>query len=86
LRYRLSIHVLQELQTRRIPEHLFERVFNEPQQVVPELSGRKAFQSKLDFGTGKLYLLRAIVDDGVDPPVVVTVYRTSKLRKYWRQT
>jgi len=31
-----------------------------------------------------MYLLRAVVNDGVDPPVMVTVYRTSNISKYWR--
>ena len=29
--------------------------------------------------------LRAIVNETNDPPVVVTVYRTSKIDKYWSQ-
>jgi hypothetical protein len=33
-----------------------------------------------------MFLLRAIVADNVDPAVVVTVYRTSKISKYWRMT
>jgi hypothetical protein len=32
---------------------------------------------------GKDYLLRAMVNEATDPPVVVTVYRTSKIDKYW---
>ena len=31
-----------------------------------------------------MYLIRAIVEDQVEPAVVVTVYRTSKIGKYWR--
>ena len=38
---------------------------------------------KLDFGGGRILLLRAIVDDRADPAVVVTVYRTSRINKYW---
>lgn len=34
--------------------------------------------------TAKQYLLRVVVNDVVDPAVVVTVYRTSKIAKYWR--
>jgi len=34
-------------------------------------------------GGGTISLLRAIVDDTVDPAIVVTVYRTSKIAKYW---
>ena len=33
----------------------------------------------------KMMLVRAIVDDRVDPAVVVTAYRTNKIGKYWRQ-
>jgi hypothetical protein len=32
---------------------------------------------------GKMFLLRAIVDDSVDPAVVVTAYRTKRIEKYW---
>ena len=52
---------------------------------MPERGNKKVYQSQLDFGSGKVFLLRAIVDDTVDPAVVVTVYRTSKIGKYWRQ-
>ncbi len=30
-----------------------------------------------------MFLLRVIVDDSVDPAVVVTAYRTTKIEKYW---
>jgi len=38
----------------------------------------------MDFGKGKIFLLRVVVVDSVEPAVVVTVYRTSKINKYWR--
>ena len=41
-----------------------------------------ACQSKCEIG-GEMFLLRAIVDDSVDPAVVVTAYRTAKIEKYW---
>ena len=69
---------------RAIPLNLLNSVLQHPQQVIPERAGRKAYQSQLDFGGGKIFLLRAIVDDSVDPAIVVTVYRTSKIGKYWR--
>jgi len=34
----------------------------------------------------KNLLLRLIVEDGYAPPVIVTVYKTSKIEKYWEQT
>jgi hypothetical protein len=63
---------------------MLESVLENPQQVLPERGGKKAYQSQLDFGGGNIFLLRAIVDETVDPAMVVTVYRTSKISKYWR--
>ncbi|HEV8711953.1 MAG TPA: DUF4258 domain-containing protein [Candidatus Binatia bacterium] len=84
--FTLSHHAQVEMARRAIPLDLLESVLQYPQQVVPERSGRKAYQSQVDFGAGKIFLLRAIVDDQVDPTSVVTVYRTSKISKYWRTT
>ena len=86
MRFRLSVHVKEEMTRRGIPLGLLESVLESPQQVVPTKEGKKAYQSQIDFGSGKMYLLRAIVLDDVEPPLVVTAYRTSKIQKYWRQT
>ena len=43
------------------------------------------YQSKVDFGNGKIFLLRVIVVDNIDPAVVITTYKTSRIEKYWRQ-
>lgn len=84
MNYRLSQHARQEMQLRGIPVGLLDSVLQQPQQIVPEQSGRNAYQSQLDFGGGNVFLLRAIVVDNVDPAIVVTVYRTKKIGKYWR--
>lgn len=80
----LSRHAQEEIARRGIPQSLVDSVLTNPQQIVPEHGGRVAYQSQLDFGGGRIWLLRAIVVDTVDPAVVVTVYRTSKINKYWR--
>jgi hypothetical protein len=84
LKFKLSRHAQMELERRYIPMALLESVLNQPQQVVPEIGGKTAYQSQLDFGGGKIFLLRAIVAEDTDPPTVVTVYRTRKISKYWR--
>lgn len=86
MRYTLSSHAQDEMKRRAIPLALLESVLQHPQQVVPERDGRMAYQSILDFGDGRQFLLRAIVIDSKTPAVVVTVYRTSKIMKYWRST
>jgi hypothetical protein len=41
------------------------------------------YQSFVDFA-GKTYLLRLFVNQTADPAMVATLYRTSKIKKYWR--
>ena len=50
-----------------------------PDQVVPNVEDRVAYQKIVEI-SGKRYLLRVIVENG---DTVVTVYRTSKITKYW---
>ncbi len=56
-----------------------------PEQMVPVREGKKAYQSLRDL-KGKKYLVRVIVANDKDPFIVVTVYLTSKIAKYWRPT
>jgi len=77
VKYILSRHVLQEIERRAIPLALLEAVLQKPDQIVPERGAAKAYQSKCEIG-GKMFLLRVIVDDSVDPARVVTAYRTTK--------
>lgn len=84
MKFKLSNHALEEMERRGIPREMLEQVLANPQQVVIEREGKKAYQSQIDFGVGRMYLLRAIVNDALDPAVVVTVYRTRNIQKYWR--
>ena len=83
MRCRLSTHAKEEIERRKIPQAWVESVLERPDQVVPERGVLKVYQSKWDIG-GRIFLVRVIVDDGVDPAVVVTVYRTTKIEKYWK--
>lgn len=84
MRFKLSNHALEEMERRGIPREMLELVLANPQQVVDEREGKKAYQSQIDFGGGRMHLLRAIVNDALDPAVVITVYRTRNIQKYWR--
>ena len=86
MRFRYSKHAQQEMQRRGIPQEVVDSVLSHPEQVVPEREGLNAYQSKVDFGGEELFLLRAIIKDDVEPAVVITVYRTSKVDKYWRSS
>jgi len=82
--FSLSKHAKEELQRRQIPESFLENVLHHPEQIIEGFGGKKIYQSKVDFGRGKIYLLRVVVDDTMNPVVVITAYRTSKIEKYWR--
>lgn len=83
MNYRFSRHAREEMQRRSLAEGLIDSVLQNPQQIIEERAGRKAYQSQVDFG-GKVFLLRVIVVDDVEPAVVVTAYRTSRITTYWR--
>jgi hypothetical protein len=81
--YRFSQHAQEQMARRGIPVEMVKDVLAAPQQVADDPSGCKVCQSQVDFGTGNPYLLRVFVDETMDPAIVVTVYRTSKIAKYW---
>ena len=82
MNYEFSIHVRQEMARRGIPLAVVEGVLSAPDQKVPEHSGVICYQSKIEIDH-KQYLVRVMVNETVTPMKVVTVYRTSKINKYW---
>ena len=64
---------------------LVDRVLESPEQKSAVLDNINCYQSRVEI-SGKQYVLRVLVNDTVQPPVVVTAYRTSKIRKYWRES
>jgi hypothetical protein len=68
-----------------VPEETIVRVATQPEQTGAVRPGREVRQSRFPFPPeGKTYLVRVIVDLDDAEDVVVTVYRTSKIAKYWR--
>jgi len=83
--FRLTQHAREEMVRRQIPDNVVMDVLRTPEQVVMERDNRKAYQSRVEMN-GKLYLVRVIVEDQVQPHVAVTLYRTSNIGKYWRKS
>lgn len=81
--FHYSKHVLEELEKRKLSRSLLEDVLRAPEQKVPEVDNITCYQSRVEIG-GNRYLLRAMVNNTVNPPVMVTVYHTSKISKYRR--
>ena len=83
MNYEWSAHVREELTRRGIPLAVVEAVLADPAQKVPEHGTVVCYQSKVEINR-KSYLVRVMVNDTATPPRIVTVYRTSKIEKYWR--
>ena len=55
-----------------------------PDQIVPGEKGRFIYQKMLPLnGTRKM--LRVVVERGDGLMRAITMYRTSKIKKYWKQ-
>jgi len=85
MEYRISRHAKQEIEKRNIPVDIVDGILVSPDQIVEEYDNKKAYQSIIQMEDGKSYLVRVIVNNTIEPAVVVTVYRTSKISKYWRE-
>lgn len=81
----LSDHARQQAARRGIDESTLRSVAASPEQTLTVRPGREVRQSRVrSEHEGVDYLIRVIVDVATDPETVVTVYRTSKIDKYWR--
>ena len=84
-RYRLTDHAKDEMARRQISEEDVAKVLAVPEQAETVREGREVYQSRIESSEPpKTCVLRVFVDIDREPPEVVTVYRTSKITKYWR--
>ena len=82
----LSRHVIERSEERGIPLPVIEEVLQNPAQVIDDESGepgQKVYQSIASFAEKGSYLVRVFVNIDKIPPVVKSVYRTSKISKYY---
>ena len=85
-RWIVTDHARDELARRRIPLTVVWDVLRRPGQQVAVRPGREVWQTILLLDSPpRPYLVRVVVDIDRAPREVVTAYRTSKIRKYWRQ-
>jgi hypothetical protein len=86
MEFQISQHAELQLQDRQIPRAFLEAVLESPQQIVNEGNDKQIYQSCIEFENGKVYLVRAIVGFSTAIPTVITVYRTTQIKRYWRET
>lgn len=81
--YILTDHARFEMARRQVSEDIVAQVLGAPEYTETVRPGRAVYQSRLSDAS-KIFLFRIFVDIDREPPAVVTVYRTSKIAKYWR--
>jgi Domain of unknown function (DUF4258) len=81
--YVLTPHAEFEMQRRGIGKEVVQQLLSVPEQTIDVRPGRVVLQSRATQ-EGKVYLVRVFVDVDRRPAEVITVYRTSKVSKYWR--
>jgi hypothetical protein len=74
------------MERRGLNEETVRAVLAGPEQRLEVRPGRVVLQSRVSMGMPRrTYLVRVVVDVDRHPAEVVTVYRTSKIAKYWRE-
>lgn len=65
---------------------LIEQTIRLPQEKVldDDNSNRTIYHSLYTSPNGKLKLLRVVVEEGDSEIVVITVYSTSQIKRYWK--
>jgi hypothetical protein len=79
--YVFSLHALEQIEIRGLILTVVEDVLNFPSKIVKEENGVSVYQ-KLVIESNKEYLYRVFVNTDKKPPLVITVYKTSKTVKY----
>ena len=75
-------HALFEMKRRGISEKEVEKVFQQPEQKIELEGDREIWQTKVVLDS-KTWVIRIVVE--LKPRVaIVTVYKSSKVKKYWR--
>lgn len=78
-------HALEELKNRGISLEIVEKILNNPVQILDSENNRKVYQDIIEFNDNKHYVVRVILEETKDNLKVITVYKSSKITKYWRK-
>ncbi len=80
----ISEHARAQALRRGLSEDVVLEVARAPEQRIAARLGREVRQPRIGMAPDDtLYLVRVVVDTEPSGETVVTVYRTSKISKYW---
>ena len=74
-----SKHALEQMKLRGISKKMVEEMLANPNEIKEE-NNKKVYQSLVEHGK---YLIRCIVNHRKNPQTIITVYKTSKINKYY---
>ena len=77
-----SNHSLEQIRRRGLNKEKIEEILQNPDQII-ELKGQRIYQSIVAFVPEGNYLVRVVVNTEKIPNLIITVYRTSKISKYY---
>ena len=82
----ITDHAVFEAMRRGITEESISSVVISPQQKLPSKKGRVILQNKyFDEANNREMLLRVIGTKTAEVFTVITVYKTSRISKYWME-
>ena len=84
IRVEFTAHAEEQIAARKMDRAQIIAVATAPEQVVSEPGKPLVAQSRIQF-KGKTFLLRVAFHDEGDVRLVITVYRTSQVRRYWQE-
>jgi len=76
-----SNHAEEELLRRKISKNTIELVVNDPDQILELEDDIIIYQSIIEFDNKKKYLV-IVIANKKNPKTIITVYKTSKIKKY----
>ena len=84
---RFTDHALEEIAERNISLDEVISLIRRATQIVRDRNDpdRNIYQEQIRGRRGKLLLLRAVVEESGDEILIVTVYVTTQIRRYWRE-
>ncbi len=81
----ISGHAREQMEERGITEEMVFSIIENPQQTIAQGENKLIYQSIWYFeDEAKEFLVRVFVNIVKIPNLVITVYLTSKVEKYWR--
>ncbi|MEZ5039173.1 MAG: DUF4258 domain-containing protein [Saprospiraceae bacterium] len=85
IEFRISKHAKEQMEEREITEDMVKDIIKNPDQEFPQGDEKHIYQSIKEFKTDKKsYLVRVFVNIVKIPWLVITVYKTSRIKKYWK--